>query len=445
MSKNLDAELLKERVRFALDIAKKQNVLAEVSASESTGLSASARMGDVETVEFNNDRGFGITVYKGQKKGSASTNDLQDSAIERTVKAACSIASFTGEDKYSGLPEKDLLAWETPDLDLDHPWDIDSEKAIDIAIECENAARQYDAQISNSEGASVNSHRGVAVMGNSHDFIQTNVGGRHSVSCSVIAGEADAMQRDYAYTVNRKADLLDSAESVGKLAAKKAIERLDGRSVKSQQVPVLFSNEVARGLLGSLTSAINGRSIYHKASFLLDCVGEQLFPDFINIVEQPHIKQAMGSSGFDSEGVATQNRTWIEKGVLQSYLTSSYSARQLGLQTTGNAGGTRNLELQSDLSKAASLEDLLQEMQTGFYVTEMMGSGGSIITGDYSRGAAGFWVENGKIQHAVEEVTIASNLRDMYKNIIAVGSDIDTRSSTRSGSVLIKEMMLAGK
>lgn len=442
-SNDIDADYIKARVKFALDIAQKNNVQAEVSASESLGLSASARMGDVETVEFNHDRSFGITVYKGQQKGSASTNDLHDEAIEKTVKAACSIASFTGEDQYAGLPEKDLLAWQVENLDLDHPWEINSEQAIKLAIECEDAARSYDAQISNSEGAAVNSHRGIVVLGNSDGFVQGYSGGRHSISCSVIAGEAEEMQRDYAYTINRLPGQLNTPKGVGEEAAQKAIQRLQPQTVKSQAVPVLFSNEMARGLLGSLVSAINGRSIYHKASFLLDSIGEQIFPDWINIVEQPHIKQAIGSSAFDNEGVATKNSDWIQQGKLQAYMLDSYSGRQLGLQTTANAGGTRNLELQAKTT--ASFEELLAEMQTGFYVTEMMGSGANTLTGDYSRGAAGFWVENGKIAYAVDEVTIAGNLRDMYKNIIAVGNDIDTRSSTRSGSVLISQMTLAGK
>ncbi len=443
MSNEINAALIKERIEFALDIAKKNNVEAEVSASESIGLSASARMGDVETVEFNNDRSFSITVYKGTQKGAASTNDLHDEAIEKAIKAASSIAGFTGEDKYAGLPDKDLLAWEAKDLDLDHPWDIDSEKAIALAIECEDAARNYDAEISNSEGAAVNSHRGVVVLGNSHGFVQSYSGGRHSISCSVIAGQADAMQRDYAYTLNRISTQLNSAAEVGEEAARKAIKRLNPQAIKSQEVPILFSNEMARSLLGSLMSAINGRSIYHKASFLLDSVGEQLFPEWLNVVEQPHLKQAIGSSAFDGEGTATQDRSWIEGGKLQGYMLDSYSARQLGEKTTGNAGGTRNLELQA--SNMASFDDLLHEMQTGFYVTEMMGSGANTVTGDYSRGAAGYWVENGVIQHAVDEVTIAGNLRDMYKDIVAVGNDIDLRSSTRSGSVLISKMTLAGK
>ena len=443
MSKNIDIKNLKERVTFALAVAEKHQVQAEVSASESIGLSVGARLGDVETVEFNHDRSFGITVYKGQQKGSASTNDLHDAAIEKTVKAACSIATFTGADQYAALPEKDLLAWQAMDLDLDHPWDIDSQEAIKLAVACEKAATEYDAKISNSEGAAVNSHRGVVVLGNSHGFVEHYAGGRHSMSCSVIAGEGEAMQRDYAYSVSRLANELDSAEQIGQLAAEKAIKRLQPQNLATQEVPVLFSNEMARSLVAHLISAISGRSIYHKASFLLDSIGQQLFPDWLTIIEQPHIKQAIGSSPFDSEGVATQQRLWIEKGILQSYLLDSYSARQLGLQTTGNAGGVRNLELQAD--NTASLEELFAQMQSGFYVTEMMGGGANTVTGDYSRGAAGFWVENGKLQYAVDEVTIAGNLRDIFSNIIAVGDDLDARSNIRTPAVLISKMTLAGK
>jgi len=434
---------LKNIVQNLLDEAKKQGAsAAEAGLSQENGLSVSARLGDVETIEHHCDQGLGITVYFGQRKGSASTTDLSPDSIKETVSAACSIARYTSEDEYAGLPEKELLATEFPDLDLNHPWGISVDDAIALAVECEDAARNYHAEISNSEGASVNTHQGIHVMGNSMGFLHGSISTRHSLSCSVLAQRGDSMQRDYWYTVDRNSAVLEPAVEVGKKAAERALRRLEGRSLSTRQCPVLYSAETASGLLGSFIGAISGGNLYRKSSFLLNALDSQIFPEFIHIHEQPHLKGALGSAAYDGEGVATKPRDIVSDGILRSYVLSTYSARKLGLRSTGNAGGVRNLTIDSG---ALDYQGMLKELGTGLLVTELMGHGVNILTGDYSRGAAGFWVENGEIQYPVEEITIAGNLKDMLKNIIAVGNDVDYRGNVRTGSILVERMSIAGE
>jgi PmbA protein len=434
---------LKNIVQHLLDEAQKQGAsAAEAGLSQENGLSVSARIGEVETIEHHCGQGLGITVYFGQRKGSSSTTDLSTESIKETVAAACSIARYTSEDTYAGLPEKELLATEFPDLDLNHPWSISADEAISLAVECEDAARNFHSDISNSEGATVNTHQGIHVMGNSLGFLQGYISTRHSLSCSVLAQRGDSMQRDYWYSVARNAQNLEAATEIGKKAAERALRRLEGRSLSTRQCPVLYSAEIASGLLSSFISAISGGNLYRKASFLLNALDTQVFPDFVHIYEQPHLKGALGSSAYDSEGVATKSRDIVSEGILRSYVLGTYSARKLGLCSTGNAGGVRNLTIDpGDLD----FQGLLKVLNTGLLVTELMGQGVNVLTGDYSRGAAGFWVENGVIQYPVEEITIAGNLKDMLKYIVAVGNDIDYRGSTRTGSILVEQMSIAGE
>ncbi|MDO9215309.1 MAG: metalloprotease PmbA [Methylococcales bacterium] len=434
---------LKNTVQSILDEAKQQGAsAAEAGLSLQDGLSVTARLGEVETIEHDCSQNLGVTVYFGQCKGSASSTDLSPESIKETVRAACSIARYTSPDQYAGLPDKDLLATEFPDLDLYHPWNISADEAIALAIECENAARFYDADISNSEGATVNSHQGISVMGNSLDFLQGRLSTRHSLSCSVLGQRGDSMQRDYWYTVARNAQCLEAAVDVGKKAAERTLRRLNAQSLSTRQCPVLFCAEMAGGLLGSLCGAISGGNLYRKSTFLLDALGTQIFPDFIHIYEQPHLLGALGSSIYDGEGVATQARDLVRDGVLQGYILSTYSARKLGLRSTGNAGGVHNLTITPSDS---DFDALLRQMNTGLLVTELMGQGVNMVTGDYSRGAAGFWVENGVIQYPVEEITIAGNLKTMFKNIVAIGNDVDYRGNTRTGSILVEQMSIAGQ
>ncbi len=443
MQNQEEVKRLKNSVQHLLDEAKQQGAsAAEAGLSQENGLSVSARLGEVETIEHHCGQGLGITVYFGQRKGSASTTDLSPESIKETVTAACSIARYTSEDVYAGLPEKELLATEFPDLDLNHPWSISADEAIILAVECEDAARNFHADISNSEGATVNTHQGIHVMGNSLGFLQGYISTRHSLSCSVLAQRGDSMQRDYWYSVARNPNNLEAASEIGRKAAERALRRLEGRSLSTRQCPVLYSAEIASGLLSSFISAISGGNLYRKASFLLDAIETQVFPDFVHIYEQPHLKGALGSSAYDSEGVATKTRDIVSEGILRSYVLGTYSARKLGLRSTGNAGGVRNLTIDSgDLD----FQGMLKKLDTGLLVTELMGQGVNILTGDYSRGAAGFWVENGVIQYPVEEITIAGNLKDMLKNIVAVGNDIDYRGSTRTGSILVEQMSIAGE
>jgi PmbA protein len=434
---------LKNIVQDLLDEAKSQGAsAAEAGLSQENGLSVSARLGDVETIEHHCGQGLGITVYFGQHKGSSSTSDLSSASIKEAVRAACSIARYTNADEYSGLPEQERLATDFPDLDLNHPWDVSVDKAIELAIECEDAARSYHAEISNSEGASVNTHQGIHVMGNSLGFLQGYQSTRHSLSCSVLAQRGESMQRDYWYSVSRNAQQLESAVSIGNKAAERALRRLAGRSLSTRQCPVLYSAEIASGLLSSFIGAISGGNLYRKSSFLLDAIDSQVFPEFVHIHEQPHLIGALGSSAYDGEGVATHARDIVTEGVLRSYVLSTYSARKLGLHSTGNAGGVRNLTIDSG---TLDFQGMLKQLGTGLLVTELMGQGVNMVTGDYSRGAAGFWVENGEILYPVEEITIAGNLKDMLKNIVSVGNDVEYRGNVRTGSILVERMSIAGE
>jgi PmbA protein len=433
---------LEQLVDDLLSEARQQGATAaEAGVSSDTGLSLTVRMGVPETIEHTRDNGLGVTVYFGQRKGSASTSDLSPQAVKETVEAACNFAKYTSEDPCSGLADADLMATDLPDLDLYHPWDLPVDEAIEQATRCESAAREEDSRIINSEGATLNTHSGVHVYGNSHGFIGGYPSSRHSLSCAVVGKEGENMQRDYWYTLSRLSGELDSAESVGRIAAQRTVSRLGARRVPTQQAPVLFQADVAVGLLRSFISAIRGSALYRKASFLLDHLDQQIFPDFVQIHEEPRLLRGLASAAYDNEGVATVNRTYISDGVLQSYVLDSYSARKLGLQTTGNAGGVRNLRIScGDLDRSA----LLKKMDRGLLVTELMGQGVNMVTGDYSRGAAGYWVENGVIQYPVEEITIAGNMKEMFMGLQEVGSDVETRSSVQTGSWLIDRMMVAG-
>lgn len=435
-----DLEALVETV---LQEARKQGATqAEAGVSIESGLNLSVRMGDVETLEYQRDRGLGITVYFGQRKGSASTSDLSPQAVTDAVRAASSIARYTAEDACAGLADAGLMARELPDLDLCHPWALEPEQAIEIARQCESAARAFDKRITNSEGASVTSHRGMRVYGNTHGFVGSYESTSHSLSCSVIGSEGDSMQRDYWYTTARDANELETAAAVGQRAAKRTVARLGARKLSTRKAPVLFVPEMARGFLGHFLGAMRGGAQYRQASFLLDGVGKQVFPEFVQLSERPHLRGALASAAFDNEGVATRDRELADHGVATTYLLDSYSARKLGLQTTGHAGGVRNLIVKPGEYDFAGL---LHEMGTGLVVAELIGQGVNGVTGDYSRGAAGFWVEHGEIAYPVEEITIAGNLRDMYRNVVAVGNDVDLRGSIRTGSILVSEMTIAGE
>ncbi len=434
---------LKNTVQALLDEARQQGAsAAEAGLSQENGLSVSVRLGEVETIEHHCDQGLGVTVYFGQRKGSASTTDLSPASIKETVGAACSIARYTSEDDYAGLPEKALLQTEFPDLDLYHPWSLRADKAIALALECEDAARSFHAEISNSEGATVNTHQGIRVLGNTLGFLQGYASTRHSLSCSVLAQRGDSMQRDYWYSVARNADYLEAAVEVGKKAAERTVRRLEAHSLSTRQCPVLYSAEIASSLLGSLIGAISGGNLYRKSSFFLDALDTQIFPEFIHIYEQPYLKGALGSAAYDGEGVATKTRDIVSDGVLRSYVLSTYSARKLGLHSTGNAGGVHNLTITPGQH---DFQALLKQLDTGLLVTELMGQGVNMVTGDYSRGAAGFWVEKGVIQYPVEEITIAGNLKAMFKQIVAVGNDVDYRGNVRTGSILVERMSIAGE
>jgi len=439
---SLGREELESLVALALDEARTLGVdQAEVAASQDTGLSATARLGDVENLEFTNDRGVGITVYKNSCKGNASTSDISPAAIREAVAKACSFATFTAEDQYSGLADAHLMATEIADLDLDHPWDIDASQAIALAIESENAAMAFDKRISNSEGATVGTNRGTRAYGNSHGFIGSHSRTSHSITCVVLAETDGAMQRDYHYTSSRVAGNLDDAASVGVMAAQKTVARLGAQKIKTTNAPVLFIPELSRGFIGHAVGAIAGGAQYRRSSFLLDAIGEKIFPDFVQIQERPHIPQAMASRAYDGEGVATYDRDIVTDGELRSYILSSYSARRLSLKTTANAGGAQNLIIPGS---DTDLSALIAEMGTGLIVEELIGQGVNSVTGDYSRGAVGHWVENGEIQYPVHEVTIAGNLLELYKRIAAIGNDQDLRSGMRCGSLLVEEMTIAG-
>ncbi|MHB8678384.1 MAG: metalloprotease PmbA [Rudaea sp.] len=413
---------------------------AEVGASIDTGLSVNVRLGEVETIEHTRDRAFGVTVYFGQRKGSASTADLQPDSIAKTIEQACAIARFTEEDPFAGLADPTRLARVFPDLDLWHPWNLDAPSAIRLGIEIEDAGRALDG-ITNSDGAAVQAGESLAVYATSQGFCGRERGTRHSLSCSLIAQDGNGMQRDYWYETARSAEDFPAAASIGVKAARRTLSRRNARKLDTRQCPVLFAPEVARGLIGHLVSAVSGGALYRKASFLLDHAGKKLFPEFVEIVERPRLPRGQGSANFDSEGVATADNGLVRAGILERYVLGSYSARKLGLQSTGNAGGIHNLVV---APSGGDYADMLGKLGTGLLVTEVMGQGVSIVTGDYSRGAAGFWVENGAIAYPVEEITIASNLREMFAGLAAIGADVDTRSHILTGSILLDRMMVAG-
>ncbi|MBS9434895.1 metalloprotease PmbA [Photorhabdus hainanensis] len=433
---------LENAVSQALELAKAGCDAAEVAVNKTTGISVSTRFGEIENVEFNSDGALGITVYHQQRKGSASSTDLSPDAIARTVQAAIDIARYTSQDPCAGPADKTLLAFEAPDLELFHPTELDADNAIELAARAEQAALQADKRITNTEGGSFNSHYGIRVFGNSHGMLQSYCSSRHSMSSCVIAELDGDMERDYAYTISRRFEDLKSPEWVGQECARRALSRLSPRKLPTMKAPVLFAAEVATGLFGHLVGAISGSSIYRKSSFLLGHLGKQILPSWLTIEERPHLLAGLASSPFDSEGVSTSNRDIIKDGVLQTWLLTSYSARKLGMASTGHAGGIHNWCI---AGQGQDFAGLLRQMGTGLVVTELMGQGVSAVTGDYSRGAAGFWVENGEIQYPVSEITIAGNLKDMWANMVTIGNDIETRSNIQCGSILLPEMSIAGQ
>ena len=435
-------QTLRDAVSFAIETAQKAGATAEVGVTKVSGLSVSTRLQEIENVEFTNDGALGISVYLGQQKGNASTSDLSEEAIKNTVEAALTIAKYTSPDDCTGLADKELMAFEAPDLALYHGASVDVEQATKLALEAEKAALEYDAKIVNSNGASFNSHTGVRVYGNTYGMLQSYLSSRYSLSCSVIGGELDQLENDYEYTVSREFDALSSADWVGQNCAKKVIARLNPQKLTTREVPVICLNDAATGLISHLTGAISGGSLYRKSSFLLDHLGKQVLPDWFQISERPHLLKRLASTPFDSEGVRTQDLEIIQDGVLQTYLLTSYSGRKMGMQSTGHAGGIHNWLVKPNLT--GGLTALLRQMGTGLLVTDVMGQGVNIVTGDYSRGAAGFWVENGEIQYPVAEITIAGQLQDMLKNIVAVADDIEHRSNIQTGSILLDKMKISG-
>lgn len=418
---------------------------ASAGVSESAGLVVGVRQGQVETIERTRDRSLGVTVYRGKARGSASTSDLSDKALAETVAAAWNIARYTAEDEAAGLPDPQDFATDFRDLQLYKPWDIDPSSATELALQAEEAALASSDKITNSEGAQVNTGSGRFVMANSAGFMGGYQYSQHGISATVIAGKGDGMQRDYWYTANRYPERLQSPQQVGEIAAQRTVKRLNARKLPTGRYPVIYEAPLAIGLIGHLAQAISGGLLYRKSSFLLDSLGTELMPSHLTIHEDPFILGAMGSGTFDNEGVATTARDLLKDGILQGYLLSSYSARKLGMRTTGNAGGSHNLIMQSSLTRPEdSLAALLKKMDRGLLLTELIGRGVNYVTGDYSRGAFGYWVENGEIQYPVQEITIAGNLREMFQQIQAVGADQITRGAKTSGSVLIEQMAVAG-
>jgi len=431
-----------------LDYAKQRGAsAASAEVSVGFGQGVTVRQGEVETIEYNRDKGLGITVYLGQQRGNASTSDFSPQAVRDTVDAALSIARYTAKDDCSGLPDADMLSRDCPDMDLYHPWDLPVDAAIELAQQCEQAALDTNARISNSEGATVNLHEAQFITANSLGFMGGFPTSRHSLSCAVIAGPDDAMERDYWYAVARDAKDLPSARQVGRIAAERTVRRLNARQLETMQAPVLFEAPIASGLLGSFVNAVSGGSLYRKSSFLLDQLDQIIFAPHINIADVPDIRKGLASSPFDDEGVQTQRRVIVENGVLRGYFLGSYSARKLGLRSTGNAGGNHNLVLKSSGGQSGELDfaGMLKTMSRGLLVTELLGQGVNAVTGDYSRGAAGFWVEHGEIQYPVQEITIAGNLKDMFRNIVAVGNDVLVQGSRQCGSILVEGMTIAGR
>ncbi|ALO40813.1 metalloprotease PmbA [Pseudoalteromonas phenolica] len=434
---------VKQAVSEALSHATKLGATAaEAAMSSTSGLSVSTRMGEVETIEFNQDGGLGISVYVGNHKGSASTADLSPKALRSVVEKAIDIAKFTSDDPCNGVADKALLEMSPPDLDLYHPWEVTPEQGVELCIEAEKAALEFDERIVNSDGASFSSHEGLRVYGNTHGFLAGFPRTRHSLSTMVIGQDGEQMQRDHAYTLSREQSGLKSAYSVGLEAAESTISRLNSRKIATMKTPVVFRADVANSLFGHLVSAIGGGALYRKSSFLLDSLGKQIFSDKVNVSERPHLLKGLASSPFDSEGVKTLDREIIHGGELQTYLLASYAARKMGMTATGHAGGIHNWLVQQTHD---DLKAVLSEMGTGLLVTELMGQGVNTVTGDYSRGAAGFWVEQGEIQYPVSEITIAGNLKEMFMNVQAIGGDIEARGSVQTGSILIESMQIAGE
>jgi PmbA protein len=437
------ADSLQQLASDVVSYARKQGASAcATEASEGFGQTVSVRNGAVETIEYNRDKGVSVSVYLGKRRGHASTSDFSKQAVRDTVDAALNIARYTAEDDCAGLPDADQLATEFPDLDLYHPWTLNVEQAIALACECEQAAFHTDKRINNSEGATVNVSEGRFVQANSLGFVGGYPSSRHSVSCSVLAGRGDGMQRDYWYGSARDPREILKVEEIGRIAAERTVRRLNARKLETMQCPVLFEAPVAGGLFGHFVGAVSGGSLYRKSSFLLDQLDQPVFSRIVHIDDIPDIPRGLASSPFDDEGVRTRRRAIVEDGVLHGYFLGTYSARKLGMKTTGNAGGTHNLVVQPG---SLDFNGLLRQMQRGLLVTELLGHGVNQVTGDYSRGAAGFWVEHGEIQYPVEEITIAGNLKDMFKHIVAVGNDVLVQGSRQCGSVLIENMMVAGR
>jgi PmbA protein len=435
-------QLAQDMLGFARELGASD---ASAEVSEGSGLAVSVRKGNVETIEQNRDKGIGITVYCGQRRGHANTSDFAPESLRATVEAAYNIARFTAEDDCAGLPDAELLELNPRDLRLCYPWTISTEEAVALAKRCEDAAFAVDPRVTNSEGASVYVQQTHFVSANSRGFCAGYPFSRHTLSVAPIAGKGNKMQRDDWYTSARDPKKLGDPEKVGRYAAERALARLNAKKLDTRTCPVLFEAPLAAGLLGAFVQATSGGALYRKSSFLLDSLGQQIFPGHIQIVEDPHQVGGMGSSPFDEEGVRTVRRKVIDNGVLQGYFLSSYSARKLGMQTTGNAGGSHNLELaSSDTRRADDFEGMLRKMGRGLLVTELMGQGVNYVTGDYSRGASGYWVENGQIQYPVEEITIAGNMKDMFRDIVGIGNDVLTRGNKSTGSILIEKMVVAG-
>lgn len=414
---------------------------AEVSVSVDTGLSVGVRKGELENLEFNQDRGFGITLYVGQRKGSASTTDSSADAIRDTVAAAKNIATYTEDDPCSGLADAALMPQTLPDLDLFHLWSLQPEQAIDMAVECEAAGLAVDERLTNSDGANVNTQQSLRVYGNSHGFIGASAGTRHGMNCVLIGEDGEGMQRDYWYSVARDANDLEAPVAVGEQAAQRTVARLSPRSAPTGTYPVLYTPAMASGLIGHLIGALSGGALYRRASFMLDSIGEKILPEWISLVERPHLPGALGSANFDGDGVATRSKAFVDAGTVASYVLSAYSARKLELQPTGNAGGVHNLDIDG---KQTETQQLIKQMDRGLIVSELMGQGINGVTGDYSRGAAGFWVENGEIVYPVAEVTVAGNLKEIYGRIAGLGNDVDYRHNIRAPSILVEAMTVAG-
>lgn len=439
----VDSQKLQQTVEWVIDYAKKQGATdCQVSTSSALGLNVTVRQHEIDTVEFNRGKALGITVYIGQRKGSASTNDLTNEALKSTIEAALHIAKYTEEDPFAGLANQEELAFEYPDLKLYYPWSITAEEAIDLAKECEQAAFDSDKRISNSEGASLSTYQSFQVMGNSKGFIGGYPTSMHSLTAVLIAQDQNGMQRDYDYTTSRNPQELISPKIIGVNAAARTVRRLSPRTVKTQRVNVVFEAQAAKSLLSHFLSAVSGGNLFRKTSFLTDALNKEIFNPIIQIKEYPHLLGALGSSPFDQDGVVTREKDFIVNGVLKSYALSAYSARKLKMVNTGNSGGVCNLMV---TPTAGALSSLLQQLGTGLLVTELMGQGVNIVTGDYSRGVSGYWVENGEVQFPVSEITIAGNLKDMFKNMVSVGNDIDKRGNILTGSVLVEGLMLAGE